>query len=311
MSIKPVVKTNFVVLDTPMAASIKKVFMPQNDPRTAYKLKVFEALGMECHDLPQNAADCRDGLLEVSSLSVLPENFQAMVKEAKAVLIAPELDGTIAGLDIENSNKLIPALPMRYWGMVESVTDFLKANSGGELVSFRIFMNLPVSRMGLFGDFSKSFLPQIIDVACLVAGSKPENIQLQLTSGFNCAFGMVKFPGNIIAELDVNECLSDALEPLRFIHAYCKEGAISNLPFGGYTNVEGALLATAEGLSRPVYEHNIWNGGDELDNFYFRMIYKIRNGGILSAPDVKYSDLVKTTAAAVRSGVAVMGGGAA
>ena len=291
---------------------IKTVFMPPDDPRAAYKLRVFEALGMKCGDLPENPADCRGGLLELSSLSAFPANCAAMINEARAVLVAPELDGgIIAGLDIKNSNKLIPALPMRYWGMVESVSDFIKNKNGGDLVSFRIFMNLPEGRKGMFGDFSKSFLPQVIDIACLIASNKPDNIRLQFTPGFNCVFGIVQFPGNIIAELDVNECLSDSLEPVRFIHAYCKEGAISNLPFSGYTNVEGALLATAAGITRPVYEHNLWDGGDELDNFYFRMIYKIRNGESLSVPAVIYGRLVKAIAAAAGSGVAVLNGGAA
>lgn len=314
MSTKAITKKSFAVLPSPMAASIKRVFMPPDDPCAEYKRRVFEALGMKCSDLPKKAADCRGGLLELSSLSVLPEKFHDMVTKAQAALIAPELDGIgsiMAGMDAADRKKIIPALPMRYWGMIESVREFMKNKSGGELVSFRICMNLPQSRKGMFGDFSKSFFPQVIDIACLIAGDKPEKIQFKRTPKFNSAFGIVQFPGNIIAELDVNECLSDSMEPIRFIHAYCKEGAISNLPFGGYTNAEGALVATADGVVRPVYEHNIWDGGDELDNFYFRMIYKIRNGESLSVPGITYGRLVKAVAAAARADFVTLNGGAA
>lgn len=314
MSTRTVTKKSFTVLPSPIAASIKRVFMPPDDPCTEYKRRVFEALGMKCSDLPENAADCRGGLLELSSLSVLPDKFQDLVINAKAALIAPELDGVgsiMAGMDAADRKKIIPALPMRYWSMIESVREFMKNNSGGEMVSFRICMNLPQSRKGMFGDFSKSFFPQVIDIACLIAGGKPEKIQIKRTPKFNSAFGIVRFPCNIIAELDVNECLSDSMDPIRFIHVYCQEGAISNLPFGGYTNVEGALVATAAGVARPVYEHNIWDGCDELDNFYFRMIYKIRNGESLSVPGVTFGRLVKAAAAAARADFVTLDGGAA
>ena len=285
--------------------AIRKVFMPSGDPRAEYKAQVFEALGMKCCPLPDKPADCRGSLLELSSLSALPENFHAMIKAAEAALIAPALDGSagiVADLDSADREKLIPALPMRYWGMVESIGSFCKSGNASELVSFRVCMNLPKHRKGMFGDFCKSFLIQVVDIACLIADAKPEEIYIKRTAGFNSAFGIVKFPENIIAELDVNECLADTLEPIRFIHAYCKEGAISNLPLNGYTNAEGALVATADGISRPVLEHNIWDGGDELDNFYFRMIYKIRNRERLPVSGIPYRQLAKAVATAVSAG---------
>jgi len=288
----------------PMPA-IRKVLMPSGDPQAKFKTQVFEALGMKCCPMTNKPADCRGSLLELSSLSVLPENFHAMIKEAEAVLIAPALDGSpgmIADLDKASREKLIPALPMRYWGMVENTSSFCKSGNASELVSFRVCMNLPKHRKGMFGDFCKSFLTQVVDIACLVADAKPEDIYIKQTAGFNSAFGIVKFPKNIIAELDVNECLADTLDPIRFIHAYCKEGAISNLPLNGYTNAEGALVATADGVARPVLEHNIWDGGDELDNFYFRMIYKIRNRESLPASGIPYRQLAKAVAAAVSAG---------
>ncbi len=235
---------------------LKTARIAPGDPELAAKSAVFRALEFE---LPENGPV---DLYDCSSRSNLT------AEEIK------KLD------EMQNSGTLIlrdPLLTMRHWAFAESVRKFGCDNSAGLLSSFRIFLNLPRQRAWSQEEFKTQILPQLCDLAEFLSDRPALQLQLNHVEGINHAFGLITLQDNIVAEFECHDQLPDTLEPMRFIHAYYQNGAISNLPLAGFLNMEGILVATEQKLERQVIENNDFDSFDEVDNWYFRTIWSLRN----------------------------------
>ena len=210
-------------------------------------------------------------LVDLSGISPLSEHELNKFKN-EIILLSPE-----DFCRMKERNNLIAAFPWRHWSVVYSLRQFIKSADAGELVSFRIIINLPRKSSRGKQYFYSSFLPEIIDLCCYIASSEAEEIHINRVEEQNICFALIKLANNIVAEIELNEVLPDSMGPVRFVRAYFKNGIFTNMPLGGDINVEGSLIATDDKIERFVHEHMNYDRGDELANLYFRMIYDIVN----------------------------------
>lgn len=232
---------------------MKTARIAPGDPRYDWKCEIFRALEFE---LPES------GAVDLYDLS-------GITAPSPAVLAQAEAEAEMVLRD--------PVLAMRHWAFAESVRKFGQENSGGDLVNFRIFFNMPRSRGWSEEEFKTRILPQLCDLTEFLAARPARQVQINRVEGMNHAFAMITLEDNIVAEIECHDQLPDTLDPMRFIHAYYKHGAISNLPLAGFLNMEGLLLATADDVQHEVVENNSFEHFDEVDNFFFRTIWSLRN----------------------------------
>ena len=230
---------------------MKTARIAKNDPRYEYKKKALAALNFT---FPES------GQVDFYDISGIADPDAALLADAGK-----------NGAYVLRSEPLV----MRHWAFAEKVRDF---DSAGELVSFRIFFEMPKNRGWSAGEFQNRILPQLADLAEFIGRRKARRIQVNAVPGLNHAFLLVELEGNAVAEITCHDQLPAQMNPFRFIHAYFKNGAVTNLPLGGFTNMEGILQADDSGrILHPVPENENWEVGDEVENFYFRALNAIRN----------------------------------
>ncbi|MBL8994770.1 MAG: hypothetical protein JNM63_15595 [Spirochaetia bacterium] len=107
---------------------------------------------------------------------------------------------------------------------------------------------------------------------------------------------------NIICELDINETEPKSLDPVRFVHPYFQKGVVSNMPLFGHANTEGMLHADDKKFEIKVAEHGEWDGGDEIEDLYLRMLAGIFDGTYAARPSPHFSTYQQACAKAWESG---------
>lgn len=233
---------------------MKTARIAKNDPRYEYKKKALAALEFT---FPES------GGVDLYDISGIAEPDDALLADAGA-----------NGAYVLRTEPLT----MRHWAFAEAVRKFDREQMAGELISFRIFFNMPKSRGWSAEEFRNGILPRLADLAEFIGGRKALRIQVNHVPGMNHAFMLIELENKVVAEIECHDSLPARMEPMRFIHAYFKNGAISNLPLAGFYNMEGILQACDDGTaSRPVIENVCWDEFDEVDNFYFRTLAAIRN----------------------------------
>jgi len=210
-------------------------------------------------------------LVDLSGMPALDERMLKEFNDATLVVSPEEFS------KLKDRENILAAYPWRHWSVIYSLRQYIITGDAGDLVSFRIIINLP--RKASRGEqyFYNRFLPEIIDLGCYIACAGVQEIHINRVEKQNICFVLVKFANKIVAEIELNEVIPDCLDPIRFVKAHFTEGVFTNMPLGGDLNVEGSLIVTGDSVERFVHEHMEHDRGDELGNFYFRMLYDIVN----------------------------------
>ncbi|MBI4976866.1 MAG: hypothetical protein HZC28_05255 [Spirochaetes bacterium] len=284
--------------------SRKRAIVLKEDGERAMKTKAFAFYDSDAavSDSPAPA-----DIADVSASNDV-SRARAFAAQVKTVIVSPAVGAKLKAAG-DDMSRYVESHPLRAWGIVEKVRQYMAANIPGDMTSMRIFWEMPKSYAKGRPSFA-SRLPEFIDLASYIAGVPAVSIQLR-KAGKNGVFGLVTLAGNIVAELTVNDMLPESLAPVRFLHTYFTGGVVSNMPLYGYENDEGVLIADDRDSRHEVNEHMDWNGTDEIDDLYFRMIGLIFAGAYASpctGAAERYSGAV---AEALRSGESVAVGGAA
>lgn len=286
-----------------MKTSRPAAVLLKGDPELSFKRKVMRFLERDVIlSGGKEAVECE--LLDLSSFEKLPkDSFLHLAPGADKILLSPLVLSDLSSLRLTEPfhSKIAVAHPLRAWGIVEKIKNFSRANLGGELTSFRIIWNLPKSRSHTAKEFIRHSLPDFLDLARFISGKKVVRVQLERSAG-NAVFGLVVLEDNVVCELDVSETGPKSLAPVRFVHAYFQKGVVSNLPLFGHTNTEGLLVADDLKSELRVAEHGEWEGSDEIEDFYLRMIAGILDGTYVSRIDPHFSSDQKACAEAWKSG---------
>lgn len=279
-------------------AERKRAVVLKQDKERAMKTNVFAFFDADTavSDTPLDA-DIAD--VSASDDAALVRNF---ARQVRTVIVSPAVGAQLAASG-EDTARYVEAHPLRAWGIVEKVKQYTAANIPGDMTSMRIFWELPKAYANARTSFAER-LPEFIDLASYIAGVPAVSVQMQ-RAGKNGVFGLITLTGNIVAELTVNDMLPNSLAPVRFLHAYFTSGVVSNMPLYGFENDEGVLIADDKRARHEVNEHMDWNGTDEIDDLYLRMIGAVLNGTYekpLDGNSERYSAAVKE---ALRSGEAI------
>jgi len=286
-----------------MNKKTKVAVLLKGDPELSFKRKALQFLEREVVVASGKAAvECE--LLDLSSFVKIPKgSFLNLATGAERILLSPTTftDPTTRVLSEKFPSKIITAHPLRAWGIVEKIKSFQKANLGGELTSFRVIWNLPKTRAHSKQAFIQHILPDFLDLAGFISERKIVRIQLEKSAG-NAVFGIVVMEDNIVCELDINETGPKSLAPVRFVHAYFQKGVVSNMPLFGHANTEGMLYADDKRFEIKAAEHGEWEGDDEIEDLYLRMIAGIFDGTYASSAHPRFSTYQQACAKAWESG---------
>ncbi|MEK6793541.1 MAG: hypothetical protein AABZ39_02095 [Spirochaetota bacterium] len=281
----------------------KRAVVLTRDKERAMKSKVFAFFDTDTAvtDTPEDA-----DIADVSASDDV-QLARAFAQQVKTVIVSPAVGAQLAASG-ENTSHYVEAHPLRAWGIVEKVKQYMTANIPGDMTSMRIFWEMPKTYAKGRTSFAER-LPEFIDIAAYIAGVPAVSVQLQ-QAGTNGVFGLITLEGNIVAELTVNDMLPNSLAPVRFLHTYFTSGVVSNMPLYGFENDEGVLIADDKHARHEVNEHMDWGGTDEIDDLYFRMIGLIL-GGTYGMPCGGNALRYRTAAEeALRTGEAAAIGGA-
>jgi predicted dehydrogenase len=184
-----------------------------------------------------------------------------------------------------NESNFTTAYPLREWALVNKLKQMIQDNTCGELCSLRFTWQKPKKEASDENAFLYETLAGILDVAWLLADSELKSLHIERVNNMNNLLALATFKNNVVAEIEINECLPDSMPATHFIKANFKHGHITNQPIVGHFNEEGSILANDSGLQRLVMENSEWNDcGDEMEICQRRMLHAIDNGKFPSGP---------------------------
>jgi hypothetical protein len=254
----------------------RSVFLPKSEKAWASKKKALEFF--ECDPHPEK--DLGRGPCVLADLTSCSAKQAATLgkrlQSAETILVQP--GQAAAGIPGIPSEKLVEFRPLRGWAMASKMREFRLASSAGDLCSLRLFWEWPRKMAGSPKAFRETLLPDLLDLAEHMAGAQLRALKIEPIGGGNAAFVAALLEGNIVVEMNVNETLPDSLAPVRLVHAYFTKGALGNMPLYGYENDEGMLVADDRGSRREICEHVSWDGKNEWEDFYLRMVGSILDG---------------------------------
>ena len=147
-----------------------------------------------------------------------------------------------------------------YWrnaAIIDGIKSFLKRNAAGELCSLRFTASRPKKEAAANEEsFLFDRLLPILDAACFITDSLPEELYINRADNSNSLFALASFPGEIVVEIELNECLPNSVPAIAFCKANYTHGHKSNQPLVGFFNEDGLLLADDDGMELLVTETN-------------------------------------------------------
>ena len=139
--------------------------------------------------------------------------------------------------------------------IVEEVKNAAADNRCGRLCSLRFTWMRPAKNSCSGADFSGDLLESAKDAAEWISDFGIKSVFLRQISGANNLFGLIKLQNGVVAELEMNETLPDALPDTFFVKANFSCGHITNQPLTGFFNTEGMIVADAENVSFLIAEN--------------------------------------------------------
>jgi hypothetical protein len=171
------------------------------------------------------------------------------------------------------------AYPLREWALVKRIIQIAKDDICGELCSLRFTWQKPKKNADSEEVFFFNTLAGLIDVAWIIADSPLKVLHIERVPNKNNLFALAMFENEVVAELELNECLPDSMPATHFIKANFQNGHVTNQPVVGHFNEEGAMLATDSEMRRIVIENSEWcDCGDEIELCQRAMEYAILKG---------------------------------
>jgi len=254
----------------------RSVYLPKTDRSRSAKKKAMDFF--ECEVLSEKAlggVPC--ALADLSSLTgAQVAAFDKKLGEVRQVLVNPDVAAAMTGS--ASREHWVENRPLRAWAMAAKLREFRQGATAGDLCSLRLFWEWP-KRLALSPKaFREALLPDLLDLVEHLVESKIQEIKVEPIGAGNAVFLVATLAGNVVAELSVSQALPNSLEPVRLLHAYFTKGALGNLPLYGYENDEGVQVADDRSAGREVCEHVSWDGKNEWDDFYLRMVGSLFDG---------------------------------
>lgn len=168
------------------------------------------------------------------------------------------------------------ALYWRQFPIAVKLRNAVDNQRSGFLCSFRMTSSRPRrNAAGSDEEFRcERFLP-MVDAAAFIAGNLPEELFINRVRGGNSLFALLRFPGNVVAEIELNETLPDTMPDIAFIKGYFQSGCVTNQPLVGFLNEEGILCADGEKMEMLVTENStsgMASGVYEWMKMHFRLV---------------------------------------
>ncbi len=216
---------------------IPRVGVPRNDPRFVFKKGLLAALPAEV--VPLESARDSLALVDLSGISekAVPvfEKKWLDLLETKARVLTPSFADKAKWGKLPQSLKPFTGEchPLLSWTVAERIAAIRKNKISGRLVSFRLIWNVPgAASNGLSNrvEFEKLLLPELLLLSETLAGSEIKKIHFEISQKSALVFGLLTFENGVVGEWDVNAALPWTMEPMRFLHAYFTQGAVTNLP---------------------------------------------------------------------------------
>ncbi len=150
-----------------------------------------------------------------------------------------------------------PALYWRCAAVIEGIKSFVKGNAAGALCSLRFTSSRPKKEAAASEEefLFDRFLP-MLDAASFLTETLPLELVMNRAKGSNSLFALARFPEEIVAEFELNECLPDSVPAIAFCKANFAEGHKTNQPLVGYFNEDGLLLADDDKMELLIAENN-------------------------------------------------------
>lgn len=168
------------------------------------------------------------------------------------------------------------ALYWRQFPIAVKLRNAVKNERSGFLSSFRMTSSRPAKNAAASEEefLCERFLP-MVDAAASITGTLPEEIFINRNADRNSLFSLIRFPDDIVAEIELNECLPDTMPDIAFIKGYFQTGCVTNQPLIGFINEEGILCADAEKMEMLVTENGtsgMASGPYEWMKMHFRLV---------------------------------------
>lgn len=204
-----------------------------------------------------------------------------MVRKTEASIITPFEAGQLES----RGGDFYTSYPLREWGPVKKILGMIHDDVSGELCSLRLTWQKPKKSASQEKEFLYETLAGLLDACWLLAEAPLIGLHLNRIPGQNNLFALVTFSNDVVAEIEMNECLPDSMPPTHFIRANFKHGHATNQPIVGHFNVEGAVLADDSAMQRMVIENADWDDcGDEMEICQRSLLRSIELGKYPAGP---------------------------
>lgn len=260
---------------------IKNAIILKNDPKIEFKKKAYEFFSVNVDVVSKDEKIPEIDFLDISSFYDFDiKKIDSYLEKTKSILISPYMASLLVKGQKEplGNNSVYTAYPLRYWGVAVKIIEMLKENTASELTSLRIIWNLPGKLSSSEKIFVNTTLINLIDLSNYIVDSELLQLYIEKVKDQNNLFVLLRYKNNVVAELEVNEALPNSMDPARFLKAVCKEGMLTNMPLVGFHNEEGAVFADDKKATHPLFENLTWDGTDEFENLYLKMLIAIDEG---------------------------------